>query len=153
MLICCMFIPSVFRARTARRSASLMLGLVSMLMLSGCIQKIWERDEDAATRLQNAPMVMLDQDDPFHMIVMQAPSPGWSLRLDATERTPNGKRVFVTIRKPDPAYVYTQQIVSMRALTRVRLDTELEVVGRLLDFDERTKGKGYAPIKLVDSFE
>lgn len=153
MFTCCISIPSVIRTPTARRSVSLMLGLVSMVLLSGCIQRIWERDEDAATRLQNAPMVMLDQDEPFHMVVMQAPSPGWSLRLDATESTPTGKRVFVTIRKPDPAYVYTQQIVSMRALTRVRLDTELEVVGRLLDFDERTKGKGYATIILVDSFE
>jgi hypothetical protein len=152
MNVCCRSIPSDLCARTTRRSV-LSIGLVSMLLLTGCIQKIWERDEDAATRLQNAPMVMLDQDDPFHMVVMQAPSPGWSLRLDATERTPAGKRVFVTIRRPDPAYVYPQQIVLMRALTRVRLDSEIEVVGRLLDSDERTKGKGYAPLPLVESFE
>lgn len=129
------------------------LGLICMLMISGCIQKIWERDEDAAARLQNAPQIMLEDDEQFHMVVMQAPSPGWSLRLDSTERTPDGKRVFVTIRRPDLAYVYTQQIVLMRVLTRVRLDTELEVAGRLLDFDEKTKGKGYAPIHLVESFE
>ena len=136
-----------------KHAALIGLGLIFVLMISGCIQKIWERDEDAAARLQNAPQIMLEDDEEFHMIVMQAPSPGWSLRLDSTERTPEGKRVFVTIRKPDPAYVYTQQIVLMRVLTRVRLDTELEVVGRLLDFDEKTKGKGYAPITLVESFE
>jgi hypothetical protein len=129
----------------------LLLGM--LVSTPGCIQRIWQRDDDALLRIVNAPSVMVEAGEDRHLVVMQAPSPGWSIRLDATERTPIGKRVFVTIRKPDPAYEYTQQIVLMRVLTSVRLDSEIEVVGRLLDFDEKTKGKGYAPISLVESFE
>lgn len=140
------------RQKTAR-IVTIALALVMLLAIPGCIQRIWERDDNAADRMLNAPLVMLDSVDQHHLIVMQAPSPGWSVRLDATKRTPEGKRVFITIRKPDPAYEYTQQIVLMRVLTRVKLDTEIELVGRLLDFDERTKGKGYAPVTAVESFE
>ena len=115
--------------------------LLMILSIPSCIQRIWERDDTALVRIVNAPPMM------------EAPSPGWSIRLDATERTPIGKRVFVTIRKPDPAYQYTQQIVLMRVLTSVRLDSEIEVVGRLLEHDEKTKGRGYAPVPVVESFE
>jgi hypothetical protein len=120
---------------------------------TGCIQRIWQRDDDAQMRMVDSPPIMLDQSDNRHLVVMQAPSPGWSIRLDSTERTPTGKRVFVTIRRPDPAYQYTQQVVLMRVLTNVRLDTEIEVVGRLLEHSEKTKGKGYAPVSFVESFE
>tara|TARA_R110002072_G_scaffold100403_2_gene221049 strand:+ start:756 stop:1208 length:453 start_codon:yes stop_codon:yes gene_type:complete len=127
--------------------------LLLILSIPSCIQRIWERDDTALVRIVNAPPMMVEEGEIRHLVVMQAPSPGWSIRLDATERTPIGKRVFVTIRKPDPAYQYTQQIVLMRVLTSVRLDSEIEVVGRLLEHDEKTKGRGYAPVPVVESFE
>ncbi len=139
-------------SKAARMVSSVAL-IALMLSTAGCINRIWERDDDAAERLQNAPLVRIDQTEKYHLIVMQAPSPGWSIRLDATQRTAEGKDVLVTIRRPDPAYVYTQQIVDMNVLTSVRLDTEIRVIGRLLDHDEKTKGKGYAPMTVVESFE
>ena len=129
------------------------LMLIVLLSTSGCIKRIWQRDENAQERMQHAPMVTLEQSDLHHLIVMQAPSPGWSLRLDSTERTPTGKRVFITLRKPDPAYEYTQQIVMMRVLTSVRHDTEIQVVGRMLNHNEKSKGMGYAPVTILESFE
>tara|TARA_R110000868_G_scaffold119469_1_gene316486 strand:+ start:178275 stop:178727 length:453 start_codon:yes stop_codon:yes gene_type:complete len=131
------------------------IALTAMMALSipGCIQRIWERDDTALVRIVKAPPIAVESGEDRHLVVMQAPSPGWSIRLDATELTPDGKRVFVTIRKPDPAYQYTQQIVLMRVLTSVRLDSNIEVVGRLLEFNEKTKGRGYAPVPVVESFE
>lgn len=139
--------------RKSARIVSCTLLLVTLLSSTGCIKRIWQRDDNAATRMEVAPLVMLDQADQYHLVVMQAPSPGWSIRLDATHRTPEGKDVLVTIRRPDPSYEYTQQIVLMRVLTSVRLDSEIQVIGRLLDHDEKTKGKGYAPMNIVESFE
>ena len=124
-----------------------------LLPNAGCIQRIWERDENASIRMQNAPAMSVRELDGRKLLVMQAPSPGWSIRIDATDRTPEGKRVFVTIRKPDPAFQYTQQIVLMRALTSVRANTEIEIAGRLLEHNEKTKNKGYAKVTLVESFE
>ncbi len=129
------------------------LMLIFLLSTSGCVKRIWQRDDQAQLRMQHAPLIMLEQSDLHHLIVMQAPSPGWSLRLDATERTPTGKRVFITIGKPDPAYEYTQQIVLMRVLTSVRHDTKIQVVGRILNHDEKSKNMGYAPVTIVESFD
>lgn len=137
----------------ARRLLVCVMLSAVILPSTGCIQRIWERDEDAAQRMQEAPAMTVEDLDSRRLLVMQAPSPGWSIRIDATDRTPEGKRVFVTIRKPDPAFQYTQQIVLMRALTSVRADSEIEVVGRLLEHNEKTKNKGYAKITLVESFE
>jgi len=139
--------------RISARIVSCTIAMVMLLSTTGCIKRIWLRDDDAQDRMQNAPLIMLEENDTHHLVVMQAPSPGWSIRLDATERTPTGKRVFVTLRSPDPAYEYPQQIVQMHVLTSVRLDSNIDVVGRLLEFNERTKGKGYAPVILVESFE
>ena len=143
------------RIRTgfAPRLVTITLALTMLACTPGCIKRIWQRDDTAAQQMQHAPQIMLDASETHHLVVMQAPSPGWSIRLDATERTPEGKRVFVTIRQPDPAYVYPQQIVLMRALTSVRLDSNIEVVGRMLGHDEKTKGRGYAPVTIVESFE
>ena len=139
--------------RKSARIVSSALAIVMLLSTTGCIKRIWIRDDDAQQRMQNAPLIMLEENDTHHLVVMQAPSPGWSIRLDATERTPSGKRVFVTLRRPDPAYEYPQQIVQMHVLTSVRLDSDIDVVGRMLEHDERTKGKGYAPVILVESFD
>ncbi len=141
---------------TLRKSARIVSSALAMVMLlstTGCIKRIWLRDDDAQQRMQNAPLIMLEENDTHHLVVMQAPSPGWSIRLDATERTPSGKRVFVTLRRPDPAYEYPQQIVQMNVLTSVRLESDIDVVGRLLEHDERTKDKGYAPVTPVESFD
>jgi len=135
------------------RIVSSALVVVMLLSATGCMKRIWLRDDDAQERMQSAPLIMLEENDTHHLVVMQAPSPGWSIRLDATERTPQGKRVFVTLRRPDPSYEYPQQIVQMRVLTSVRLDSEIAIVGRLLEHDEKTKGKGYAPVTPVETFD
>ncbi len=143
--------------RSSRRPlSSLLAGALMLAMLastSGCIKRIWQRDDDAQSRLQHAPTLMLDQSGKYHMVVMQAPSPGWTIRVDSTERTPTGKRVYLTMRSPDPTYQYTQQIVQMRVLTKVRLETEIECVGRLLKHDEKAKGRGYGSLTIAESFE
>ena len=144
-------VPAQIRVNPLKIAASVLI--CAVLMTNGCVQRIWERDDDAALRMEHAPKMMLEAGEHFHLLVMQAPSPGWSVRLDSTERTPDGKRVYLTIREPDPAYVYTQQIVLMRVLTNVRLDTDIQVVGRMLEYDEKSKRKGYAPVALVESFE
>lgn len=150
-------VESVCSRRTrmglARRIATIAIALTMIASTPGCIKRIWQRDDTAAQKMVHAPQIMLDASETHHLVVMQAPSPGWSIRLDATERTPEGKRVFVTIRQPDPSYVYPQQIVLMRALTSARLDSSIEVVGRMLEHDEKTKGRGYAPVTLAESFE
>jgi hypothetical protein len=120
-------------------------------LLGGC--KVLNKDKDAgamAERLNNAPPVRIETLGDNHMLIMQAPNPGWSYRLDRDERDRDGWVVYITIRKPDPAFMYPQRIVDKRLLTEVESDEPIRVVARLLEHGEKGTGDQYAPLKLTD---
>ena len=104
-------VPAPIREQSAPQTRSqhrsLMLCAI-LLMTNGCIQRIWERDDDRRAadgacaahdaRRRRARPPRRDASPLAGMV---------DIRLDATERTPDGKRVYLTIRKPDPAYQST----------------------------------------------
>lgn len=125
--------------------------LASPMMLSGC--KVIKKKKDAsvmADRLEDAPPVWLDTLEEQHMLVMQAPHPGWSYRLDRDDRDRDGWIVYITIRKPDPAFMYPQRIVDKRLLTEVESDQPIRVMARLLDHKENGTRDQYAPLTLSE---
>jgi hypothetical protein len=123
------------------------------LSLVGCKQIDKRRGPDMALRIQEAPPIRIDRSGDVHLLIMQAPNPGWSFSLQGEEKIPEGKRVFVTIRRPDPTMLYPQTIVEKQLRTLVATKHDLEIHARLLDFKETTKRRRYTPIKPVDSFE
>lgn len=121
--------------------------LAAMLLAApGCVTRFITDDANVQREVNEAPPITLDENQNRHMLVFQAPNPGWTIRLDQTDRTPDAKRVFVTIRRPDPLLQYTQQIVTKRLLTQVDIDTPLEIRARVLDANERAKKQPYAPL-------
>ncbi len=106
-----------------------------------------------AARMESAPPIRIDSSEEVHLIVMQAPHPGWSIDLDKDEPVVSGKRVYFTIRRPDPAMLYPQVIVEKQLRTLVHSDTEIELYGRILDHAETTRKRGYALVEPVVSFE
>ncbi len=125
--------------------------LASPMVLSGC--KVINKKKDAsvmADRLENAPPVWLDTLEEQHMLVMQAPQPGWSYRLDRDDRDREGWIVYITIRKPDPAFMYPQRIVDKRLLTEVESDQPIRVMARLLDHKENGTRDQYVPLTLSE---
>jgi len=99
------------------------------------------------------PPTLIDELDGKRMLVMRAPNSGWSITLDKDERIAAGMRVFITVRRPDPAFMYPQAIVDKRVLTEIHADTEIELYARVLGFDEKTKGRGYGLLVPVERFE
>ena len=123
---------------------------ISTLAANGCAR--WNK-VDMTERMDELPAMMLDSSDEFHMLTMQAPNPGWSILIDKDELSPVGMRVFVTVRRPDPSFMYPQVIVEKRLKSDVMTDTGIEIYARLLDFDEKSSGRGYVEISPVSQFE
>lgn len=109
--------------------------------------------EAMAQRLQNAPPIKGESLDQRHLLVMQAPNPGWSFSIDRTDRERDGWVVSITIREPNPAFMYPQRIVEKQLLTEVESDKPVRILARVLTHEENGEGYQYAPFGLVESFE
>jgi len=136
--------------RTSRTTLLLTLIVIAhTTLLGGCrLMHKGNSSEAMAVELQKAPPVRLDALDGRRMLVMQAPNPGWSYRLDKDERELDGWVVFITIRKPDPAFMYPQRIVDKRLLTEVETKHSIRVMARLLEHNEKGTRDQYAPLEL-----
>lgn len=99
------------------------------------------------------PPIALAQANDRHVVAVRAPSGGWSLHIDKDERTPLGRRVFVTIRRPDPAFMHTQALVDHNAITDVPVSTPVEIVARVLDHNEDPRHRVYARVQPRESLD
>jgi len=99
------------------------------------------------------PPVRLDALNAHHMLVMQAPHSGWAFAIEKDERIPDGKRLFITVRRPNPTFLYPQMIVEKNLLTDIPIETTIELYARILDYDEKSAGKGYGLLTPVERFE
>jgi len=91
------------------------------------------------------PEVRLDSSGRRHIVVLTAPNPGWSIELDRVRGRQGVDEVFVTVRRPNPEFLYTQQVVEKRISTGVRSDQPVLINARTLDF-ANTNGAPYAPV-------
>ncbi|MDX2018361.1 MAG: hypothetical protein SFY95_12080 [Planctomycetota bacterium] len=75
-----------------------------------------------------------------HVVVIQAPSPGWEARLDQVRENFQRRDVFVTLTEPNPATMQPQVIVEQRVDSGVASSTPVSVYVRILKFGE-TRGE------------
>lgn len=137
---------------THTHSSRTFFALIGILILciSGCQR--WNK-VDMSQRIEGVPPIMVETLSEHYLIVMRAPNSGWDIQIEKNERIKDGVRLYVTVRRPDPGFMYPQAIVDKRVLTQIRTDNIIEIAGRLLDTHETTKGKGFAPIEPVEAFE
>ena len=109
--------------------------------ISGCSSGI-----KVAPEAYRGPPIGSDTENGFHMVVAELPSPGWALEIDATRESADLTDVFVTLRRPNPAAVYPQQIVTQRAVTRVDEQERLGIVARVVDYSE-TEDPAYRRVR------
>ena len=137
-----------------RRQIGLAAAALCISILPGC--RVFKNNIDSSVmteRLESAPPVMHSTMNNRIMLVMQAPNPGWSISIDRDEREEGGWIVFITINKPDPAFMYPQRIVEKSILTNLDADQTYRVMARMLEHDEKGDKDDYAPLSLVESFE
>lgn len=79
----------------------------------------------------------------YHAVVMEAPTPGFALTLDRTEEERYFRQAFVTVRQPNPGYIYPQVVVKQTLLTPVETRLPLRVYARWLAFDDKATDGEY----------
>ena len=77
-----------------------------------------------------------------HTLILTAPSGGWSFRVDRAERKLDSTRLFATARRPNPAYMQTQALVTHEVTTEVAADQPITVFARVLGHDEESGAYG-----------
>lgn len=109
-----------------------LLALCLLLTACGSSLPITTRETPYA-----GPELTIDSTGPSHAIVIQAPTPGYTVSLDAIRDRLNGREALISIRRPDPRFMVAQMIVTQRIGTDVSITTPLDVFVRQLPFDSR----------------
>tara|TARA_R110002073_G_scaffold299270_2_gene466257 strand:+ start:65932 stop:66384 length:453 start_codon:yes stop_codon:yes gene_type:complete len=146
------------RIKRTRSHVFISLLLVSALgaisPIGGCkmIKKHWN-PIDMNAQLEHAPPIRAQILNNQHMLMMQAPNPGWAFTIDKDEQLKDQVRLYITIRRPDPAFAYPQVIVEKSLLTDIHDRHTMEVYARVLDANEKSDNRGYQPLRTVEQFD
>lgn len=122
--------PHFFRCAAA---IALVIGATaagSAVLLPGCATSQAVRDGQA----YSGPQIAVDSSGPQHIVVLSAPSAGWQVALDRVKPSLEATEVFVTLTRPNPAYMHAQQIVEQRLASTVQKRDSIRVLARIVDF-------------------
>ncbi|MAY73212.1 MAG: hypothetical protein CMJ31_00530 [Phycisphaerae bacterium] len=123
------------------------LGLGLALSLAGCDSPI----ETTAATPYGGPPLDLTSSGPWHVIEAQAPSPGWKIDFEHSRPGPDAQEVFITVRRPDPQFVYPQVIVDQLVSTDVRTSEPIEIYARVVPHDQRGVGGTYHLVRTIEA--
>src|SRR5262245_56465769 len=124
-------------------SVPIALALAALCLIQiGCSHSKALPDVSKDTYL--GPPVALDGSGQSYVVVGKSPSPGWVATLDRVADQYRHKAVFVSLRRPNPAYYYPQVQVEQRIGTSVLTPETVKVYVRILAFDESAGGQPYA---------
>jgi hypothetical protein len=98
--------------------------------------------ETSSDRYLGPPMA-LDTSAAQHMVVLQAPTPGWVATLDRVAEQYRHQAVFVTLRRPNPGFLYPQVIVEQRVATTVPSASPVKVYARVLAPEKKDSSAPY----------
>ena len=138
-----------------RSGCSIVLLAGMLCWSSGC--SVWENRPrlrkqeiklDAST--DGVPPIRMDSIDEHLLLAMQAPNAGWGIEFDKDERTPVGYRILITVRTPDPTFLYPQAIVEKTLLTELPSSAKVDIYARVLGAHEESKRQGYGLITPFD---
>lgn len=94
-------------------------------------------------------MRLVDTGD-WHAVRISTPSPGWRVDFDHSRPTLDGRVVFLTLTKPDPRFVYPQQVVEQLVTTDVPRSEPITVYGRTVAADGKNVTRTYTRVKGLD---
>lgn len=114
-----------------------MLTLATVLLI-GCTSS-GTRPPTANDEGYTGPPLHVAEAGEEHVVVLTAPTAGWTFSLDEVRSRMGGMDVFVTVRRPNPAYLHPQAIVEQNLGTRVPTTEDIDVYARVLDYDDEGK--------------
>jgi hypothetical protein len=125
------------------RRFGLLLALASALvLLAGCGSR--SREPLISPSSYTGPEIRTDTDSRQHRVMLEAPSGGWRFTVDQVKKRFGAFDVFLTARRPDPTFNYTQAIVHQYAGTGVEPSVPVTVFVRIIDFTSTGEKEPYA---------
>lgn len=124
-----------------------MFAACSLGMLGGC-GIFGEAPTVAEGATFRGPPMELDSSGRVHTLTMRAPNPGWDLVFDRSDAAPGTTRAFYSAVRPDPTFLYVQQVVSKSAASDVGAGEGVEVFARIIDHDQRRNYPSYSRVLL-----
>lgn len=121
------------RSTRARANTRAGLALILCIGLTACAAPKPPPNVIAGTFAN--PAVSLDSTAKRHQVLIETPSPGWVPSMDQSRADFRTTSVYLSLRKPNPAYLYPQVISTQRVATGVPADHAISVYVRTLDFD------------------
>lgn len=126
------------------RIGCVLAGALGAALMSGCWGGGGIRDDQTT----DWPPMRVSEAEDRKVVVVEAPSPGWTIEFDRSEKVSGAHRVLLTMRRPDPAFFYPQTIVEQSVITDVRAGTPVRVYRRLADHDERSPEGAYVLVEV-----
>ncbi len=125
------------------KAAKALVAIAGLGVLGGC--SLFGSDEPviAVDRTFRGPPMGLTATDHVHVVTAQAPNPGWRLEFDRAEEAPGPTRALMTLRRPDPRLIYTQQVADLSAATSIDIEEPIEVFARIAEHDDRSPDGAY----------
>jgi hypothetical protein len=127
------------------RSPVTVAALFTLAALSGCVSRNIPQVSEGT---HVGPPLTLESSGPNHLVVMEAPSAGYSLTIDRVLERAGGSDIFATIRTPDPKYVHAQMIVTLQAAVPLASTTNARLCARVLAPGEEGDSDGYRVVPL-----
>jgi hypothetical protein len=84
-----------------------------------------------------------------HVVVLTAPTSGWQFTNDATRQVYQRTNVFVTLVRPNPAWIFTEAQVEQEAATAIDPARSIQVFARVLPYGTEPGTQSYKPALLV----
>lgn len=113
----------------------------------------WVTSDTIVASDASLPPIALESVNDLHAVTFRARSGGWTIAIDRTEIIQGATRLYVTIRRPDPAFSHTQALVDLHALSNVPSRQPVEVVARVLDHDADPNQRVYARVDPAQSLD
>ncbi len=134
--------------RTPRRIALTLAAATGLSFIAGCFGSVRGPVIDATS--YDGPAITIDSSQREHIAAITAPTGGWRCTLDQVRDAYRAQRVFITLRRPNPALYNTQALVEQRIGTTVPRDKNVEVFARVIAFDDLSPETPYRAATKAD---
>lgn len=91
------------------------------------------------------PDIAIDASGAQYQVVLTAPTGGWEFRRDRIRDSLDGREIFVTAIRPNPAYMHTQALTEHRLGTSAPTTAPVRLFARLIDHDQDPGSAHYRP--------
>lgn len=79
------------------------------------------------------PALTVESTSAHHTIAMTAPSAGWTMAFDRSHKYFDRTEVFITISRPDPAFLHAQSEVQLFLDSTIETREPIAVFARIVD--------------------